>query len=378
MRNSLFFISFCFLLCCNSPRESTIEETDSKSTLKPKYATGFQIDYYDGYKIVTVDRPHMNAKKGFKYILAEEVDQVPEHLSGETVIQIPLSKMVCTSTTHIPLLDYLNESDKLIGFPTTDYISSKTMRMRIDSGLVKDLGVDKEMNIELLAELGPDAVMAYTINGDYGQFNKIAQLGIPTIINAEYLEEHPLGRAEWLKFTAAFFNKEALADSIFTSIETNYNQLKSKASTISTTYRVLSGVVYGDTWYLPGGQNYAAKLIADANANYLWEEDSTRGFLELSFEAVYEKAHKADYWIGVASFETLENLANADARYAEFDAFKNHRIYTNNWRKGDKGGSEFLELGYLRPDIILQDLIKIMHPNLLDNKELYFHKNLVE
>lgn len=373
-------ISWSFLLIimvsCQSKKAAEKVNNDKKSSVSLKYSKGFTIDNYDGYKVVKVVKPHMNAETGFEYILATDVSKVPDTFNKTNIIKTPLESIVCTSTTHIPLLDYLNLSDKLIGFPTTDYISSEKMRERIDAGLVTDLGVDNEMNIELLADIAPDLVMAYTIGGDYGQFQKIQQLNINTVINAEYLEEHPLGRAEWIKFMAAFFNEESSADSVFNMIESNYLELRKNVATQSQKPSVFSGVVYGDTWYLPGGQNYASKLINDAGGNYLWNNDSTSGFLELSFEAVYEKANEADFWIGVASFETLSQIREADIRYTSFNAFKNEKVYTNNWRKGAKGGSEFLELGYLRPDIILNDLIQVFHPNLMDDEGLYFHKKL--
>ena len=108
----------------------------------------------------------------------------------------------------------------------------------------------------------------------------------------------------------------------------------------------------------------------------MWDDDSTTGFLELSFESVYEKAHDADFWIGVGSFSSLKEIENADHRYTRFRPFQQRHVYTSNSRKGSKGGSEFLELGYLRPDIILKDLVKIAHPELMREHELYFHKQL--
>jgi iron complex transport system substrate-binding protein len=273
-------------------------------------------------------------------------------------------------------LDYLNASEKLVGFPTTDYISSEATRKLIDAGKVEELGSEQGMNIEKLAALSPDLVMSYTMTADFGQLKKVQELGISVVINAEYLEEHPLGRAEWIKFMALFLNKEKEADSVFQIIEKNYLETKRLAEASSKKPTVLSGVVYGDAWFMPGGQNYAAKLISDAGCEYLWGADSTKGFLQLSFEAVYEKAYAADLWIGVASFTTLEEIKNADGRYTKFNPYKTKQVYTFNARKGAKGGSEFLELGYLRPDIILNDLVKISHPDLLPEYELYFHKRL--
>ena len=241
---------------------------------------------------------------------------------------------------------------------------------------VQELGVDKGLNLERVAMLRPGMVMGYTMNSDYGQFKKIEDLHVPVVINAEYLEKHPLGRAEWIKFMALFFNKEKTADSVFAVIEKEYLRTKALADQTQSKRTVLSGIVYGDAWFLPGGQNYAAKLLQDAGYHYLWDDDSTSGFLELSFESVYEKAHDADFWIGVGSFSSLKEIENADHRYARFKPFQQRQVYTSNKRKGSKGGSEFLELGYLRPDIILKDLVKIAHPELLNEHELYFHKQL--
>ncbi len=371
-------LSVVILLACISCQTSTETnvEVDKIDSLDLKYAKGFSVDYFEGYKIVTVSKPFMGAKSGFEYVLVNDESLLPIKYQDKPFIKIPIESIVCTSTTHIPLLDYINETDKLIGFPTTDYISSMKMRNRIDSGFVSDLGVDKEMNLEQLIDLDPSMVMAYTIGGDFGQFNKIEQMGIPVVLNAEYLEAHPLGRAEWIKFMAAFFNKEELADSVFNEIETKYFELQSKAKTAQDQPSILSGIVYGDTWYLPGGNNYASKLMRDAGGNYLWAQDSSSGFLELSFEAVYNKAIDADYWIGVANYQDLLSIKKADARYASFKAYTSKNVYTSNWRKGAKGGSEFLELGYLRPDLILADLIKILHPELLPEYNLYFHHRL--
>jgi iron complex transport system substrate-binding protein len=250
------------------------------------------------------------------------------------------------------------------------------MRARIDSGKVTDLGVDKGLNMERLVMLKPDMVMGYLLSGDYGQFKKMEELGVNVVLNAEYLEKHPLGRAEWIKYVALFFNKEDQADSIFNAIEEEYNRTRQLVEPISSRPTVMSGVVYGDAWFLPGGQNYAAKLLKDAGCSYLWEDDDSNGFLQLSFESVYEKAHDADFWIGVASYNSRKEIMDADHRYSKFRPFIQGNVYTYNARTGVKGGNEYLELGYLRPDIILKDLVRIVHPQLLPTYELYFHRKL--
>lgn len=371
---SLLMIGGWLLVQCDQKKKQSIVSVDS---VQVKYAKGFTVHSLgNGNKLVKVGQPYQGATSGYTYLLVQKGNQIPAHDANVTVVTVPIESIVCTSTTHIPLLDYLNETHRLIGFPITDYISSGKMRARIDSGKVKDLGIDKGMNIEELFVLKPSLVMGYTMTSELGQLKKIQELGIPVVINAEYLEPHPLGRAEWIKFMALLFNKEKEADSVFQFIEKEYLATQKVAEKVGTKPRVMSGIVYGGAWFMPGGKNYAATLLHDAGCNYLWSETDSHGFIEIDFESVYAKAKDADYWIGVSNIPSLKELENTDKRYALFKPFKEKNVFTYNARTGAKGGSEFLELGYLRPDIILKDLVKIAHPNLLPEHQLFFHKKL--
>lgn len=370
----ILFLLFLHIQSCTKPGEQRSAGPSSNI----KYATGFTVkkdDTNENVTWVTVTRPYNGATTGYTYLLVPKGEQAPEHAADIQVINIPLETIVCTSTTHIPHLDYLGVSDKLVGFPSTDYVSSEIVRKRIDSGLVKELGVDNGLNLEILYSIKPSMVMGYTMTADLGQQKKILELGIPVVINGEYMETDPLGRAEWIKFTALFFGKEDVADSVFNKIETEYHNTQKLIASAQQKPTVLSGTVYGDAWFMPGGKNYAATLLNDAGTNYLWSNDSTTGWLEISFEAVYDKAKDADLWI-VGAFDTFDELKAADQRYAMFKPFETKQIYNFNGRKGAKGGNDFLELGYLRPDIVLKDLGKIAHPELLPGHELFFHRKL--
>jgi iron complex transport system substrate-binding protein len=345
-------------------------------SIELKYADGFKISPVGNAKLVEVRYPFQGATSGYSYLLVPRGEKVPVHDQQTKVIFTPLESIVCTSTTHIPLLDYLDETRKLTGFPTTDYISSEKMRRRIDAHQVQELGIDQGLNLERLAVLKPDIVMGYTMTSDYGQFKKIEALGIPVVINAEYLEKHPLGRAEWIKFMAVFFQKEKMADSVFRIIETNYLETMKRTAAVTERPTVVSGIVYGDAWFMPGGKNYAARLLADAGCKYLWEQNEDSGYLQLSFESVYARAHNANLWIGTGTFKSLKEIESADHRYALFRPFKEKNVYNYDLRQGAKGGNEYLELGYLRPDLILMDLVKIAHPQLLPDYHLFFHRKL--
>jgi iron complex transport system substrate-binding protein len=377
MKCPVYLLALLSLLACSkNPAETTTKKNSGTTSTTIKYATGFRVSSLDNATMLEVGSPFQGATSGYKYLLVKKGETVPPHGPDVKVVQVPISSIVCTSTTHIPLLDYLGETKSLKGFPTLDYVSSLPMRKRIDAGEVAELGVDKGINLERLAVLKPDLVMGYTMTGDYGQFRKMEDLGIPVVLNAEYLEKHPLGRAEWIKFMALFFGKDQVADSVFNAIEQEYLETQITAAGTSPQPTVMSGIVYGDAWFLPGGRNYAARLLEDAGCDYLWAEDSTNGYLRIGFEKIFEKAHDADLWIGTGSYADLKSLRNADERYMQFKPFKTGSVYTNDARHGAKGGSEFLELGYLRPDLILKDLVKIAHPELLPEHQLYFHKKL--
>ncbi|MEJ2004704.1 MAG: ABC transporter substrate-binding protein, partial [Cyclobacteriaceae bacterium] len=196
------------------------------------------------------------------------------------------------------------------------------MRRHIASGKVADLGVDKSMNTELALALDPDVVMAYSISGNNAVNQKLTELGVPVLINAEYLEEHPLGRAEWIKLAGLLFDKFEESDSIFRAIEKSYLDYASLLNPGDHRPTAFSGVLYGDTWFLPGGKNYASRIMDDAGIEYLWGNNPESGFLEISFESVLNKAKDADLWIGVAQFRSRSAMRKGDERYNLFSAFR--------------------------------------------------------
>lgn len=366
---SILLIFFCLVGCSKKRETNTLKEHN----LTLEYAKGFSISRSANYKTVQVHQPYNNASKGLTYILYDKGSPRP-NIVADAYIETPISSIVCTSTTHLPLLEYLGVVNTLVGFPSTDYICSPKIRDMVNENKIEDVGVDDALNMERLVNLNPDLVMTYSINSDYSSLQQIEDLGMPVIINSGYLENHPLGRVEWLKFLALLYGKEAIADSVFNSIKERYLNTKQLLSKKHDKPTVLTGILYGDTWFLPGGDNYAATLFKDAGYAYPWASDTSKGALSLSFETVFDKARNTDYWIGVGNYNSKEELLALDERYKEFTAFNN--TFSNNKRLGEKGGSDYHELGYIRPDLILKDLVKIAHPELLPEYNFVFHEKL--
>ena len=344
-----------------------------------KYAQGFEVEHHTDYKVLTIKNPWPKAEKNYKYLMASK-----EVLSKMTfpsdyydgVITNDINKIVVTSTTHIPALELLGVEHTLVGFPGIDYISSKKTRQRIENGNIRELGKNEGINTEVLLEINPDVVIGFGVDGVNKTFETIKKAGIPVIYNGDWVESSALARAEWIKFFGVLFNKETKADSIFNTIETNYLEAKKIAQKAKDQPTVLSGVLNGNVWELPNGSSFEAQFLKDANLNYLWSDTTGNGSLMLSFEAVFEKAKDADLWLSPSYFSTLEQLKNSNELYVNFDAYKNKNIYSFTNTKGETGGVLYYELGTARPDLILKDLIKIGHPDLLADYTTHFFKPL--
>jgi len=376
MMRLLLFILLIVCFACSRTEQKKIEQNPTQPN-EVRYAKGFEIKQYVDYTAVYIKEKNSNSRFGKLYWLASKLPSQPRP-DSVTFIQIPIQKIVCSSTTHIPHLVYLNETNALVGFPTPDYISSEQVRKRINQGLVVDVGQEADVNIEKIIALQPHVMMTYTMQEEANSYRLLNQFKIPVIFNTDFLEQHPLGRAEWIKLTGILFDKKAKADSIFSAIENQYLQLKNLTDSVSYQPTVFSGVLYGDSWFLPGGQNYAAILFQDAGMDYVWKDDASTSFLQLPFETVLTKAGTADFWIGTASFTDFSSLKNADKRYPLFKAFQLKNVFHYNVKLGEKGGSFYLEEGYLRPDFILADLIKIAHPDKIPNHNFHYHAPLGE
>lgn len=373
----LLLVSCIWLTSCKENKgktSSSINEKIKKETIK--YATGFSINYHKTYKEVIVTSPWPKSKDTFRYLLINKGQSIPKHTDSDIIIQLPIEKIVVMSTTNIPALEYLDIDKKLVGFPNTRFISSPKTRARIDKGEIKDLNNDLEINIELLLDLQPELVIGFSVNGNDKKLDQIEKFGIPVVLDGAWTEAHPLGRAEWIKFIAAFFDKENEANSIFNDIEFNYEEAKQIGSTINEKPIVFSGSMIKDIWYVPGGKSFVAKFLEDANTNYLWKDNESNGSVQLNFENVLEKAYKAELWIGAGLFENKAQMQDQHQGYTYFDAFKNNNIYSYTNKTGPNGGLLYYELGPLRPDIVLKDIIDIAHPNLLPDYENFFFKRI--
>ncbi len=378
LKHSLLFCLVIFFLSCKKDTNTVkIDAIGEEITLK--YAKGFEVIDYGVYKILKINQPWPKSEKTYQYALIPKENAATTTLNVDDfdgIITTPVKKIVVTSTTHIPALELLGVEQTLIGFPGMDNISSKNLRNRIAQGHIRELGTNEGINTEVLLDLQPNVVVGFGIDGTSKSFETIKKSNIPVIYNGDWIETSPLAKAEWIKFFGVLFNKENEAKTIFNHIEQDYLEAKKLAANVKHQPTVLSGALHKDVWYLPSGTSAEAQLLADANVHYLWKETFDKGSLALSFEAVYEKGKSADFWLNPSPYKSLEAIEKANQHYTKFEAFQNKNVYSIANTTGETGGVLYYELGMARPDLVLKDLIKICHPQLLETYEPVFFKKL--
>ena len=380
MKKHLFIALLFTLLSCKEREAKNSFKKEKNKVVTIEDATGFKIEKKsNGVTIITVTSPWPQAKNGFTYAL------VPKHKKAsisipknqyDAIIATPVYNIIATSTAHIPALESLGVDSTLIGFPNTDYISSTKTRKRIDNQKVKELGNQELLNTEIALSLNPEVVFGFGIDRKNKAYQTLKAANIPIVYNGDWAEKTPLGKAEWIKFFAPFFNQEKKADSIFKSVKKEYLKAKKLALKATKFPTVISGAMYKDVWYLPGGKSWAAQYLKDAKVAYLYKDNTDAGSLSLSWEAVLEKGKYADFWISPSQFTSYKELQESSKHYTEFNAFKNKKIYSFAGTKGATGGLLFFELAPSRPDIVLKDLISIFHPEVLPNYKPFFYQPL--
>lgn len=363
---------FCFiLLSCVDKGGAAVGSKVGNLITEAKLFTVVQ---KDGYRVLEVINPWDTLKLLRRYILVNKKDSLPANLPEGVVVRTPVERIVAYTAIDIGSLTALEAVEKVVGVCESKYILSPFIRKAIKKGDIKDLGSYTKPNIEQLLSSNADLIITSPYRGsDYGIIEKV---GVSIAECASYMEKSPLGRCEWIKFYAEFLNKTELGDSIYNDIAKKYvstvNYISEKIETRPT---ILPDKRYGQVWYASSGDSYAAMLYKDAGADYFWSNSISSGSIPLSFEKVFKIAHNADVWIfsyvKSDGHITLDELRSEYESYSAFSAFKNKRVYACN--------SELVPLyeeSPLRPDLLLLDFAKMLHPKLFEDSPFNYYKKL--
>ena len=341
------------------------------------YATGFSVEYHDYYKVIDVLKPYPDALEGFRYVLLKRGAPVPDGYPDATVIEIPVRSFISMSSTYLHCLDMLGVLNTLVAVDNGKYVYNPKVRERVRNYQVLEVASQYKANIETILEINPGCIMTTAMGNEWDIHPKLLEANLPVVINGDWNEKDPLGRAEWLKFIAAFYNREKEAEELFSVIERQYTAIKAAAGSVTERPTLFSGAPFNDVWHMPGGESFQARFFNDAGGDYIWEDTVATGSLHLAFETVFYKAENADFWMNAGwEHNSLEELLKSDERFANFKAFKEGRVYSNNRRLNEDGGNDYWESGIVNPHVVLADLVKILHPEIIPDHELFYYKRL--
>ena len=348
-------IAFLLLLACN-PKSKSAESGRPLSFTEMRYATLFGIAHFERYSRLF----YLNGKDTVWSLRSDELKSEP--------------KLALLSSVFAGFSIALGERNAIKAVDRFVFYSDSVLLQRFQDGLCKEIGEEGQLNAEQLLGLKPDVLIGSGfLLQDRALLQRLQKAGIQVLSCDNFKEQHPLARAEWLRFFGFLLNRTAMADSLFAGIERSYLALKASVPADGKKPLVLTDALYQDVWHVPGGKSYTAKLIADAGGDYVFRHKDKLFTYPLNLETVLTDAAQAEIWLHMNRYKTKAELLAADRRYALLGPFKSGRLFNNNKRENRNGGNDFWEMGVVRPDWVLADLIAIFSPAKISTDKLYFY-----
>lgn len=371
--SAFILASLLLLVSCVSNKKTSLEAFN-QDIYTPEYASGFKILGADNVQstLIQVFNPWQGAKDvEMSYFISRNGEQAPAGFTGPT-IPAGAKQIVCMSSSYIAMLDALGQVDRIVAVSGIDYVSNPYIIAHKDS--IKDMG--PEMNYELLLGLKPDVVLLYGIgDAQTAVTDKLKELSIPYMYVGEYLEESPLGKAEWMVALSELTDSREKGIEIFSEIPKRYQTLKDLTASVEQRPTVMFNTPWNDSWIMPSTKSYMAQLVNDAGADYIYKENTSNSSAPIGLETAYGLIQKADYWINVGMASTLDELKAVNPKFTDAKSVREKTAYNNNLRLTATGGNEYWESAVVRPDIVLRDLIHIFHPELVSDS-LYYYRHL--
>ncbi len=362
MKHLLLFLGIStFLFSCTTKK--TEQQQHQKTT---KYACNFRLIQHDDYIKLQLLKPE-TGEIDQTYALVKKTTKT-ELPSSMARIEVPVKNMAVLSTTHIGMLSALNALDCIKGTTDPTYISNPKILKRIKSGEIAAFTDDASLVPEQLLRKKIGLVVYSGFGKAFPNADKLATLGIYTMPNYDWREEHPLGKAEWIKVFGYLIDQPEQAEAYFKQVERNYLATK-KLIGRSTKYpKVLVGSLIGDIWYAPAGKSYMAHLFRDAGCDYIYASEEGTGSCRKTFEQVYNDQLKSDFWINPGAV-SIADLLRQQGKYGLFKTVKNKQVYCYT-----HDSNYFWEMSTVHPDWLLYDFATIFGTS--KPGKLHFYKQL--
>ena len=375
-RPSLHILLLCATLWCMCACGTSSNIDDyNVAVYNPTHATGFRIMGAEGKQstIISVSNPWQTANNVETMLfIARAGEKAPTGFRGQ-VLQGDAKRVVCMSSSHIAMLDAIGAVESVVGVSGKDFITNPYIVAHRHS--IADVGYDGNINFELLVAQRPDIVLLYGVTGACAMQSKLDELGIPYIYIGEYVEEDPLGKTEWLVALAEIVGCREQGIAYFTEVPQRYNHLKLIAAAASSPMpKVMLNTPYADSWFMPSTTSYLARLIADAGGDYIYKKNTSNHSQPIDLEEAALLTTEADMWLHVEGVSSLKDLRLQYPKFANMPCVQRGEIYNCDKRRVLGGGNDYWESGVVQPDVILRDLIKVFHPELISEEFVYYRK----
>ena len=376
MTKQYHILILCAILwcMCSCGSSSNIEDFNL-SIYTPNYATGFRILGAEGKQstLIRIINPWQSANDVETMLfIARGGEKVPDGFRGQ-VLHSDAKRIVCMSSSHIAMLDVMESVGNVVGVSGKDFITNPYIAANRHS--IADVGYDSNINFELLVAQRPDIVLLYGVTGACSMQSKLEELGIPYIYIGEYVEEDPLGKTEWLIVIAEIIGKREQGIAYFSEVPKRYNHLKSMAAAATLPQpKVMLNTPYADSWFMPSTSSYLARLIADAGGDYIYKKNTSNHSQPIDLEEAALLTTEADIWLHVEGVSSLKDLRQQYPKFAKMPCVQRGEIYNCDKRSVLGGGNDYWESGVVQPDVVLRDLIKIFHPELVSEEFVYYRK----
>ncbi len=378
--NWIILTLICVLGGGCSGEQKSYRELFSTVIYTPEYASGFEIlGSEEGEStLLRITRPWQGESvEEFELLILRGAQSAPANFKGAVIPQ-EAKRIVALSSSNVAMFDRLGQAERIVGVSGLNYISSENITARAEQKKLHDVGYDSSLNYELITALKPDIVLLYGVAGRNTNITeKFDELNIPYIYIGDYAEESPLGKAEWIVAMGEICSLREKAEELFEQSADKYSALRQAAAGSTQRPKVMLNTPYRDIWYMPSSKSYMVQLIADAGGSYIYSGNESSETKPISLEEAYKLATSAEVWINTGATNTMAQLRSQMPKFMDMPMVKRGRVYNNTARSTPMGGSDFWESGVVHPEIVLEDLIRIIQPDLLDDQgDLYYYQKL--
>lgn len=354
--------------CGNAPETKQQQHAVSEAVRYAKHFRIFQRDHYQELQILNPEKG--SVEKTYALVKRNEQAAVP---AGMTAVEVPLRSIVALSGTHIGMMEKLHCAAKVSGISSQKYIYNPTVLKGCAAGKVLEFEDFGMLNPERVLQTSAKMIVYSGFEGaPPPSEDKLLKLGILCLPNYDWKENHPLGKAEWIKLFGALFDKGQEAADYFNAVEKEYLALQESVKALNHKPTLFSGMVFGDSWYMPAGESFGAKLFEDAGGDYIAKNEKGTGSAVYSFEAAFKANQHTEFWLNV-EVPSKKQMLQANDRYKYFDAYKNDKVYSYAHAM-----NIFWENSAIEPHHVLSDLIQILHAGKVKPVKLYFYRKITE